>query len=229
MKILVFNGSPKGENSDTMHVTREFLKGLCSKSVHEINVINTIENNIKYCIGCLTCMRNGGECVLSDDMTEILDEIVNSELIIFSFPLYCYGMPASLKVMVDRLLPLSSIKMIKSGDRYEHPSNQDLSALKFVMICGCGFPNSVQNFEAAKIQFSLMFGGNSTLITVAEAPMFAVPQADAVTKPYLEIVKKAGEEYADNGKISIETAEKLAIPMIPEEIYAGIVNGTTET
>ena len=30
MKVLVLNGSPKRESSDTMHITRAFLKGMAS-------------------------------------------------------------------------------------------------------------------------------------------------------------------------------------------------------
>lgn len=41
-------------------------------------------------------------------MKEILEEILGSDLLLLSFPLYCYGMPAPLKAVIDRTLPLSS-------------------------------------------------------------------------------------------------------------------------
>ena len=51
--------------------------------------------------------------------------ILNSDLLLFSFPLYCYGMPASLKALMDRTLPLSNMAMQKVGDRCEHVGQAD--------------------------------------------------------------------------------------------------------
>ena len=217
MKILVFNGSPKREQSDTMHITRAFLE--------EIHIIHVIDRHIEPCTGCFACMRNGGNCMHNDDMCAILEEILNSDLLIWSFPLYCYGMPAPLKALLDRTLPLSSMAMRKVGDRYEHVEQADFSRLRYLMICGCGFPNSRHNFEPAVAQFRLCFPGRHPVITVPESPMFSAPEAAVVTQPRLALVRKAGEQYARAREIAPELLAEIGTPMIPEEQYAAIVNG----
>lgn len=224
MKILVFNGSPKKENSDTLCITNAFLKGLKTKP-QQVEYITVADKHIEFCSGCFCCMRNGGTCVHNDDMREILQKILQSDLLIFSFPLYCYGMPAMLKALIERTLPLSSMSMRKTGDRYEHVEQADFSHLKYIMICGCGFPNSKQNFEPAVAQFKLMFPSSTTIITMPESPMFNVPEAKILTEPKLALVEKAGREYAENGSLSLATLTEVCLPMIPEEEYAEIVNG----
>ena len=88
MKILVLNGSPKREKSDTMHMTRAFLKGMNDACRNEITQIDVIDKHIEYCCGCFSCKRNGGSCIHNDDMAEILRGILATDLLLFSFPLY---------------------------------------------------------------------------------------------------------------------------------------------
>lgn len=225
MKILVFNGSPKKEKSDTLHITRAFLDGMKDAASQEVRLIHVIDQHIEFCSGCLACMRNGGVCRHDDDMRSILEDILASDLLLFSFPLYGYGMPAMLKNLIDRTLPLSSMAMRKVGERYEHVGQADFSHLKYLMICGCGFPNSAQNFEPAVAQFKLMFRSNHTIITIPESPMFNAPEAAVVTVPRLTLVREAGRQYAANGRIDAELLSRIGSPMIPEESYAKIVNG----
>lgn len=225
MKILVFNGSPKKEESDTLHITRAFLEGMEQTEPQEVSMIHVIDQHIEFCSGCLSCMRNGGVCRHNDDMRFILEQILAGDLLLFSFPLYCYGMPAMLKNLIDRTLPLSSMAMQKVGDRYEHVGQADFSHLKYLMICGCGFSNSTHNFEPAVAQFKLMFPSSHTIITVPESPMFNAPEAAAVTVPRLELVKTAGKQYAECGEINAELLAEICSPMIPEEVCAQIVNG----
>ena len=228
MKILVLNGSPKKDKSDTMHITRAFLDGMNEAGNNDVHIIHITDKNIEYCAGCFSCMRNGGECIYNDDMKELLEEVLVSDLLIFSYPLYCYGMPAPLKAFLDRTLPLSSMAMRKVGERYEHVGQADFSHLKYLMICGCGFPNSAHNFEPAAGQFKLCFPNDHTMITIPESPMFNAPEAKEVTAPRLELVKKAGKQYAETDKIDEQLLAKICSPMIPEDVYAGIVNGTVK-
>ena len=224
MKILVLNGSPKREKSDTLCITSAFLDGMDQAAPQDIRTIHVIDKHIEYCTGCFACMRNGGSCIHDDDIKEILEEILASDLLIWSFPLYCYGMPAPLKALLDRTLPLSSVAMQKAGDRYEHVGQADVSQLRNLMICGCGFPNSRHNFEPAEEQFRLCFPGDHTIITVPEAPMFSAPEAAIVTEPRLALVRHAGKQYAGTGEIQPSLLAAIASPMIPEEQYAAIVN-----
>jgi len=225
MKILVLNGSPKRDKSDTMHITRAFLEGLCDAAPQEIHEIDVIDRHIEYCTGCFACKRNGGTCIYDDDMRAILDEILDSDLLLFSYPLYCYGMPAPLKALLDRTMPLSSMAMRKVGDRYEHVGQADFSRLRYLMICGCGFPNSQHNFEPVVAQFKLCFPCNHTIITIPESPMFNAPEAAVVTEPRLRLVRQAGKQYAETGRIDETLLTEIGSPMIPEEQYAAIVNG----
>lgn len=224
MKILVINGSPKKEKSDVMCITRAFLQGMNDHAPQDVKTINAVELHVEYCTGCFACMHNGGDCVLSDDMRGILKEMTESDLLILSFPLYCYGMPAPLKAVIDRMLPLSGMAMKKADGRYVHVTQADVSKLRFLMVCGCGFPNIRRNFEPAVMQFGLLFPHNGTAITVPESPMFNTPFAAPVTAPRLELVRRAGEEYARTGGIDAELLKTICSPMIPEEQYAKTVN-----
>ena len=86
----------------------------------ETEVIHVIDRHIEFCRGCFACKRNGGSCGYQDDMPGILQKILDSDILLFNFPLYCYGMPAALKNLIDRTMPLSSMAMRKAGERYEH-------------------------------------------------------------------------------------------------------------
>ena len=90
---------------------------------------------------------------------------------------------------------------------------------------GGGFPNARHNFETVTMQFRLMFGADSLILTVPEAPMFNAPEAASVAKPFLETVRQAGRAYASDGTVDAENMAKLTVPMIPEDVYARICSG----
>ena len=49
---------------------------------------------------------------------------------------------------------------------------------------------------------------------------------EAVTGPRLELVKQAGQQYGQTGVIDAALLARIVSPMIPEAVYAGIVNGS---
>lgn len=49
-------------------------------------------------------------------MQTIMEAVIAADLIIWSFPLYYFGMPSHLKAVCDRMLPLVSMKMQTVGE-----------------------------------------------------------------------------------------------------------------
>ena len=46
-----------------------------------------------------------------------------------------------------------------------------------------------------------------------------------ITRAFLALVREAGRQYAERGVIDTALLAQIGTPMIPEETYAGIVNG----
>ena len=218
MKILVLNGSPK-KKSDTMVLTNAFLRGIKKNGSHEIFVMNISEMKISSCRGCFGCWQvKNKHCVIDDDQNRILDLYPEMDLIIWSFPLYCYGMPSHIKAVLDRTIPLNQMKMEIVDGRTRHLPMVDFSKIHTVVISGCGFPNYEHNFEGLSRQCDLCFG-NLTKIFVPETPLLNIPEAKPVTEPKVLAFENAGEEYAKNFSLSPETIENLQSLMISKEDY----------
>lgn len=224
MRILVLNGSPK-KKSDTFRLTEAFLKGLNKEQQHEVDVINVIEKKISPCMGCFGCWQKmDGHCVINDDQNAILDLYRNADILIWSFPLYCYAMPSHLKALLDRTIPLVKMKMVQEEDgTVHHEELVDFSKKRTLVISGCGFPDWEGNFDGLREMCKHCFPGHE-IVCVPETPMLNIPEAAPVADPLLARFEKAGEEYGQNLSLSKETIASLEIPMIPKEAYIQIVN-----
>lgn len=223
MNVLVLNGSPKAK-SDTMHLTRSFLDGLSAETACDVTVVNVIEKNIRPCLGCFGCWVKGdGKCVQQDVQNEILAAFLKADVVVWSFPLYCYSMPSHLKAVLDRTIPLIQLRMKEENGRVMHETSFDLSALRTVVISGCGFPDWEGNFEPLRQMCRNSFG-RLTMVCVPEAPLLNIPEAAPVALPLLDRFHEAGREYARCGKLTEETIRTLETPMIPKEEYLRGVN-----
>ena len=99
MKITVLQGSPNRDGS-TAVLIENFMKGT-QESGHTVSVIDTAHGNISSCTGCVACGYEG-PCIQQDDIAQIREEILTSDMIVFATPLYYYGMSAQLKTVIDR-------------------------------------------------------------------------------------------------------------------------------
>lgn len=102
-KILVLSASPrKGGNSDIL--CDEFILG-AKESGNQVEKIFVANKKINYCIACGYCKQNEGNCVHKDDMTKILEKMLDTDVIVMATPVYFYSMDAQMKTLIDRVFP----------------------------------------------------------------------------------------------------------------------------
>ena len=62
------------------------------------------DKKINYCTGCGYCSSHGQSgCSQKDDMTEILDKMIDADAIVMATPVYFYAMNGQMKTFIDRV------------------------------------------------------------------------------------------------------------------------------
>lgn len=213
MNILVINGSPKGERSNTLCITTAFLDGFCAESDREVKVdkVDVSTAHIEHCKGCYCCFTvSPGQCVIQDDMKEILSKMLEADIVLWSFPLYYYGMPSKIKALLDRNLPLNLPFMVERPEGgCTHPMRYDKKECRNILISTCGFYSIENNYDALLKQFEILFGIDYTKIICPEGELFAHPELKNRTDEYLSYAFQAGKEYARKSCITDDTMQKL--------------------
>lgn len=228
MEVLVLNGSPKEEKSNTFRITRAFLEGLEESRNCNVHIVNISEKNIEHCRGCFACWtKTPGKCVIKDDMRELMERYVTSDVVIWSFPLYYFGMPSKIKAFLDRMLPTNLPYMdINKDGTSGHPSRYDLSNQRYILISTCGFYSTKNNYDALFKQFEILFGDRLSKIICPEGELFHVPQLEGKILEYLSYAKKAGGEFGNNAAISGDTRNKLGQLLYPPDVFVEMADAS---
>ncbi len=233
MRVLVIDGSPKGRQGNTFRLTQAFLDGLAmgeknlGNGAPDVDVADVAELSIAPCKGCFSCWRaTPGECCIHDDMAALLPRLVEADVVVWSFPLYYFGMPGPLKNLVDRQLPLSLPFMSAGSKSGGHPSRYDRSHQRNVVISTCGFHTTEGNYDALLAQLDHLFGaGAYERVLCAQGELFRVPELSDATNRYLDAVRHAGEEFARGG-IAEATCKRLAEPLFPREQFEAMADAS---
>lgn len=103
--ISIFCGSPRSEGRSQCFATGLFEEQIAMNPECEVSLISIADMDISGCIGCEGC-RETFECVINDDMQELIDYFRDTDEIFIACPIYMAGVPAQFKAVLDRLQPL---------------------------------------------------------------------------------------------------------------------------
>jgi len=106
MKILLLQGGArkKGNTAKVLEWVNEELTGLG----HDVETVYLHSKNLKGCMGCAKCKQttDAPGCIQKDDMSEIMEKMTRARAVVFSSPLYFWGVNAQLKSVIDRTYSL---------------------------------------------------------------------------------------------------------------------------
>jgi len=233
MNILVINGSPKGEKSNTFRLTRAFLDGISTHEEGNDNQKTKIETleinklNIKPCLGCFFCWdKTPGECCIRDDMRTVIEKLLWADITIWSFPLYYFGLPGQLKNLIDRQLPMTLPFMNAEAESGGHPSRYDMSGKRTVVISTCGFYTAKGNYDCVTTMFDRLCGREGyTALFCGQGELFCVKELSGRTDEYLSYVRLAGKEYVSGG-IGDGIWEKLNENLYPRDVFEAMADAS---
>lgn len=226
MQALVINGSPKGASSNTMWLTNAFTGGFPEDVT--VKTITLREKNIHPCMGCFSCWtKTPGQCAIKDDMQEIYQDILESDIIIESFPLYFAGVPSRLRMMTERCLLFTKRYEGSPEDTFHSILEMDEHSLKnkkMVLISSCGYVSMDTMFEALLKEYDLICGnGNYTRILCAQGELLQAGSRTRQVVNYLEEVRQAGREFIEQGAISEERQKILDRQMVTPRTFEVLI------
>ena len=176
-KILAICGSPRKGNTEFMLKT--LLKAAAEKGA-ETELILLRKYNIQPCTGCDVCFGTQMPCTIKDDMTEIYDDLQETDIIVLGSPNYFKNVSSLMKTFMDRTNAIVNPPKLKGKKAViVCVGGQDIDNIKF---CEKALKEFIKDHEMEFI---------SSVLAKAESP------GDLINnKLIIKKLKELGEEIS---------------------------------
>ena len=216
----MFNGSPRGRESNSHRIVEPLLEG-ARQAGAQTHQVYLVEKKVEHCRGCFSCWgETPGMCVLQDDMAELIDLYLDSDVVGLATPVYGMLMTALLKNFTDRLLPLATPHIHRNEDGSFFHEGRVKTFPRQVFIANSGFPGD-HNFDLLKALSQYMnpvlaiYRNSGEVLSSEDLD----PDVQANIDAFLGALRTAGEELVIDGTVSEETLRRLHAELISDEAY----------
>ena len=106
MKVLVVNGSPR-KTKNTASLLKSMCKGAASKGT-ETEFVHLYGLKYTGCLSCFKCKLVGGKsygrCAVRDELTPVLQEAHEAEVVILGSPVYLFCETGMMRSFMERFV-----------------------------------------------------------------------------------------------------------------------------
>ena len=147
-KILVITASPRS-NGNSAVLASHIVKGAEASGANvEVVDVTELEHKVAGCMACDGCHPDKLRCVQEDDITDLVADFPNYDTIGLVTPVYFFGFPAQLKIVIDRLY---SLLLHESGMIFS-----PLKRIKFAVAAVAGGNEEDSGWELIKKQMKYL-------------------------------------------------------------------------
>jgi multimeric flavodoxin WrbA len=100
MKIVCLLGSPR-EKGNSATIANRFCD-TAERLGAEIRIFALNKLEYKGCQGCMACKTKLDRCILEDDLTDVLEAVRETDLLVLATPIYLFDVTSQLKTFFDR-------------------------------------------------------------------------------------------------------------------------------
>lgn len=103
---IILSSPRKGSNSGALAVAMaDGLKEVGAQT----EIIDLAGLDVKPCLGCDACQRNGGKCAQIDGMQTVYPKVRDADVLVLASPVYWFNMSGQLKCFLDRCYAVAMI------------------------------------------------------------------------------------------------------------------------
>lgn len=204
MKAVVVNGSPR-KTWNTAELLQKAAEGAASEGA-ETKIIHLYDLNFKGCSSCFACKRKNskwvGHCAMKDDLTDVLEEIMASDVLLVGSPIYLWDVTGETRSFFERL-----VFMNLSYEKSRRSSFEGKISTGFIytmnisedMLDRCGYRYI---FETQQRFFTEILNGASEYLVAADTCQF--------------------DDYSKYNASGFDEKHKAQVRAVPDRLPKGI-------
>ena len=108
MRIMTILGSPRRQGNTAKVLG--WIEQQFQADGHEVDQANILDYRVQGCGECMACKKGTIElCSFGDDANGLYRRMVAADLVLIAAPVFCWGFPAQIKGLLDRMFCLMDL------------------------------------------------------------------------------------------------------------------------
>lgn len=149
---VILSSPRKGANSNAL--ASAMAAGI-QEAGGRTNIVDLSVLDVKPCLACEACQRNGGKCAQIDGMQAVYPKVREADILVLASPVYWFNMGGLLKTFLDRCF---AVAMVGEG-QFSHKTIAAALAYGDIDPYVSGAVNAIRTFQDICAYTGAAWGG----------------------------------------------------------------------